>query len=451
MTVDFLLATFAANRDLPALVWRDQTFDYAWLRARVGHWQERLKAEAVARGAVTVLEADFSPNAVALFLALAAHGCILVPLTSEATVPKVAWSELAQGEMACRIDAEDRVLMRRLGHTARHPLYEHLRQAGHPGLVLFSSGSTGQSKAAVHDLERLLEKFRTPRPPQRATAFLLFDHIGGLNTMFHLLANGGCLVTVPDRSPDAVLGAVARHRVELLPTSPTFLNLVLLSEAWRRHDLSSLRTVTYGAEPMPERTLRRFHELFPWIKLLQTYGLTEVGILRSQSRSSDSLWVRVGGAGFQTRVVDGVLHVKAHSAMLGYLNAPSPFTDDGWLNTGDLVEVNGEFIRFLGRQSEVINVGGQKVHPAEVESVLLEMPGVEEAVVVGEPNPITGQIVVAKVKLRAREPAAAFRRRLWEHCHGRLSGYKIPQKVLLVERSLAGARFKKARRPEEPD
>ena len=111
--------------------------------------------------------------------------------------------------------------------------------------------------------------------------------------------------------------------------------------------------MTYGTEVMPESTLKQFHELFPKVLLLQTYGLSEVGILRSKSKSSDSLWVKVGGEGFETRVVDGMLEIKAKSAMLGYLNAESPFTEDGWFKTGDAVEVDGEYIRILGRKSEM--------------------------------------------------------------------------------------------------
>ena len=120
---------------------------------------------------------------------------------------------------------------------------------------------------------------------------------------------------------------------------------------------------------MPENTLERIHELLPGVRLQQTYGLSEVGILRSKSKSSDSLWVKVGGEGFETRIVDGMLEIKARSAMLGYLNAPSPFTNDGWLKTGDVVEQDGEYIRILRRDSEIINVGGEKVYPAEVERV----------------------------------------------------------------------------------
>ena len=178
--------------------------------------------------------------------------------------------------------------------------------------------------------------------------------------MLYTLSNAGCLVTVQDRSPDAVLTAIEKYRVELLPTSPTFINLILLSEAYKNYDLTSLKTVTYGTEPMPESTLLKFHELFPQIDLLQTYGLSEVGILRSRSKSSDSLWLKVGGEGYETRIVDGIFQIKAASAMLGYLNAPSPFTEDGWFNTGDAVEVDGDYIKFLGRKSEMINVGGEK-------------------------------------------------------------------------------------------
>ena len=142
---------------------------------------------------------------------------------------------------------------------------------------------------------------------------------------------------------------------------------------------------------------------FPDIKLLQTYGLSEVGILRSKSKSSDSLWVKVGGEGFETRVVDGMLEIKAKSAMLGYLNVPSPFTEDGWFKTGDAVEVDSEYIKILGRKSEIINVGGEKVYPQEVENVILEIDNVAEVTVYGEKNPIIGNIVCAKVRFNRDE------------------------------------------------
>ena len=99
--------------------------------------------------------------------------------------------------------------------------------------------------------------------------------------------------------------------MELLPTSPTFLNMVLISEVYKKYNLESLQIVTYGTEVMPEYTLKKFHDLFPKVQLKQTYGLSELGIMRSKSKSSNSLWVKVGGEDYQTKIKDGILHIKA--------------------------------------------------------------------------------------------------------------------------------------------
>jgi acyl-CoA synthetase (AMP-forming)/AMP-acid ligase II len=179
--------------------------------------------------------------------------------------------------------------------------------------------------------------------------------------------------------------------------------------------------------------------------LLQTYGLSEIGILRSKSKGSDSLWVKVGGEGFKTRIVDGMLEIKAQSAMLGYLNAQSPFTKDGWFKTGDAVEVNGEYIKILGRKSGIINVGGEKVYPQEVESVIQEMDNVAEVTVYGEKNPIIGNIVCAKVSLRVNDDHKEFIHTLKKYCSERLQNYKIPVKVIVTDTKQHSKRFKKVR------
>jgi len=446
MHIDFLLDVFRANHARDAVVWRERSISYGWLVDAVDRWGRSLADASIAPGTVVSLESDFSPTAIALLLALVERGCIVVPLTSSVEMKKPEFRAIAQVEAIVSVGADDQARPERTAARASHELFTSLRSARHPGLVLFSSGSTGKSKAALHDFVPLLEKFKVPRHPLRTLTFLLFDHIGGVNTLLYVLSNAGCIVTVQDRSPQVVCAAIEKHRVQLLPTSPTFVNLLLASEAYNDHDLSSLELVTYGTEVMPESTLARFRRLFPRIRLLQTYGLSEVGILRSQSRSSDSLWVKVGGDGFETRVVDGMLQIRAQSAMLGYLNAPSPFTPDGWLPTGDAVEVDGEYLRIHGRQSEIINVGGEKVYPAEVESVLQCMEGVQDVIVSGEPHRITGQIVTAKVRLGTGETLPEFRGRMRLFCRDRLPAFKIPQKVVFVDEALHGERFKKMRR-----
>jgi long-chain acyl-CoA synthetase len=440
---EWLRESMASRGELGALAGPWGEYTYGQLVERM----DRVRAELlrdVEPGAVVAFDGDYGPGSIAVFLALALNGNVAVPLSKDVAAHHERFVALAEAEYWIK-STETEPTLTRTGVRAAHPLYAELRARRSPGLVLFSSGSTGAHKGALHDLAALLEKFRVPRHAYRTLVFLQLDHIGGVNTLFYTLANGGTAVVSADRSPAAVCDAIARHRVELLPTSPTFLNLLLVSEAYQQHDLSSLALITYGTEPMPESTLKQVSVTFPNVRLLQTYGLSELGILRSQSRGNDSLWVRVGGEGFETKVVDGRLWIKAQSAMLGYLNAPSPFDAEGYFDTGDLVDVDGEWIRFRGRKSDIINVGGSKVYPAEVESVLLEMDNVEDVSVAGEPSPLTGQLVAATFRLVEPEPLDQFKMRLRRFCAPRMSSYKIPARVRIVDGPLHSERFKRRR------
>lgn len=441
---DFLLQTARRHETDLAIASGETTHTYGQLLEAVAAWRDRLAAAGLEPGSVVSVEGDYGLHPIAAFLAAVEANHVVVPLSADSAVHADAFLDLGEVEWRVRPAVSPRP--ERTARRATHPHYATLRARGVPGLVLFTSGSTGRHKAAVHDFARLLQKFRAPRHRRRTLVFLQLDHIGGVNTLLYTLANGGAVVVPPDRSPATVLGEIERHRVELLPTSPTFLNLLLLSGEHARFDLSSLRLITYGTEAMPESTLRKTREAFPDAKLQQTYGLTEIGILRSQSRGSDSLWVRVGGEGYETKVVDGRLWVRAESAMLGYLNAPSPVDEEGFFDTGDRVEVDGEWLRILGRESEIVNVGGNKVYPAEVEDALLQLEGVQDAAVRGERNPITGQVVVASVVLTGGETPAAFRTRMRLALKDRLPAWKIPARVSVVEGPLHSARFKRVRR-----
>ena len=422
-------------------VWGECSYDE--LVQRADRWRSSVLS-GLPPGSVVAFDGDYGPGAISLVVALALDGHVMVPLSRDVAPHHDSFAELAEVEYWIT-SVEDTPVIRRTGRTAGHELYAALRREEHPGLVLFSSGSTGAHKAAVHDFTRLLRKFTVPRHCYRTVVFLQLDHIGGINTLLYTLANGGTAVVSPNRTPRAVCKVIAQHRAELLPTSPTFLNLLLLSEEYLRHDLSSLKLITYGTEPMPEATLDRLVRTFPHVKLLQTYGLSDLGILRSQSRGSDSLWVRVGGEGYETKIVDGRLWIRAESAMLGYLNAPNPFDSEGFFDTGDLVDVDGEWLRFRGRQSDVINVGGNKVFPAEVESVLLELPNVADASVTGERSPITGQVVTATIRLIEPEAPEVVKQRMRQFCQGRLSQYKIPVRLRITDDPLHSARFKRRR------
>lgn len=418
---------------------------YGQLLERIRTWERNLPQLLGQGRSVVAVRGDYSPTTCALLLALWHADHVVVPLASSAPKEQETFLGIAnvQAVVNCISDTDWKVEQR--DHAIENPLLQEFFSGPvRPGLVLFSSGSTGQPKGMLHDLSKLLEKFVARRRRLRTLTFLLLDHIGGINTLLYVLSNGGVVVTAASRNPADVCQAIERHRVELLPVSPTFLNLLLLSGEAKRHDLRSLQTITYGTEMMPEALLARVHQAFPNVHLQQTYGMSELGILRSQSPDAGSRWMRIGGEGFETKVVDGTLRIRAQSAMLGYLNAPSPYDEEGWFDTGDEVERRGDLIRILGRRSDVINVGGQKVFPAEVESVLLQMPEVAEATVYGEANPLMGKIVAARIATREPLEAGELRRRVRIFCRDRLPTFKVPSKITVVDQPQHNYRFKKA-------
>lgn len=445
MTDSWLLERLGGWGDDVALVYKDGETSYRTLVALVREWRRRLEAEHVSAGRVVAIEGAFSPNACAALLALVELGAIAVPLTPIMRAHKPRFLEIAEASLCVDLDDSDAATIVAIERKVENPLTRSLIERGHPGLVIFSSGSTGAPKAILHDFAKLLEKFQKPRQKKATLSFLLFDHIGGIDTLCNTFASGGKIVTLERREPELVCEAIEKHRVHTLPTSPTFLNLLLISEVWKRRDLSSLQVIAYGTEPMPAATLKRLREVFPEVALVQTYGMSELGVLRSRSRGSESLFIKFTGDGIETKIVDGILWVRAGSTMLGYLNAPGMIDAEGFLNTQDAVEVDGEYLRILGRATDLINVGGQKVYPAEVETHLLELENVEDVAVFGKAHPMMGQMVCARFKLRTPENLELFKRRMNAFCRERLASYQIPRLVELTEGEQFGARFKKRR------
>ena len=445
--MQWLLDRFASAADRDAFVHEGERSTYGEVLARIEGFGRVLEQQGVRAGDKVAVLADYAPGVVCLILALALKGAIVIPLSRQAVVEEGAALAISGCDWFVEFDVAGRTAtFRERKIAAEHALIAELVVAGRPGLILFSSGSSGTPKAILHDFERIADKFRVQRAATRAIPFLMIDHFGGVNTVLAITSSLGTVVTVADRGVSSVCEAIARERVELLPATPSFLTLMLASGLTRRLDLTSLKRITYGTEVMPQSTLSRLQAAFPGVELQQTYGLSEVGVLRSQSRPDGSLWVRVGGEGFETEVREGILWIRSKYAMLGYLNAPPKFDADGWFNTQDQVETDGEWIRILGRVSDIINVGGQKVYPAEVEDVILALPNIRDVAVIAEPHPMLGQIVVAKVSVQVPETADELKRRIRVACRATLAPYKAPTKVVVTDEAFHTARQKKIRR-----
>jgi len=388
-------------------------------------------------GDVVAIVGDFEPQSIRTFLELIDRRVVIVPLTTETRPHHDYYFDAAGVDVVIKGRNVRRIRRTRM----EHDLLEVLRKRKHPGLVLFSSGTTGRPKAILHDMETFLVRFRTPRPTLRTINFLLFDHIGGINTLLHTLYNSGTIVVPRERNPLSVLEDIRDFDVELLPTTPTFLRMLLLSGLIPKAVSPSLKLVTYGTERMDQGTLDQLCSLLPNVDFRQTFGMSELGILRVKSQARDSLWMKIGGEGVEVRVVDGVLQINAENRMLGYLNAPSPFDEEGWYDSKDVVEQDGEYLRIVGRTSEVISVGGIKVLPSEIERAALLHGDVVHAQAKGLENPIIGQHI--ELLCQPREGSSLSRSDLLKHLKNHLAESILPHRIRIGKVEISH-RFKRS-------
>ena len=395
---------------------------------------------------MVALEGAHSLFPVALLFALAEKRAVIVPVgpqsPSREQLDELPVEYFVSGTNRANLKIESS------GKANNHLLVKKIREAGAAGLVVFSSGTTGKPKGVLHDFSHILASFAGAKPMRtnRIAAFNTFDRIAGVFMLLNSLSSGSALVQLRDRQPDTVAAAIEQFKIDVLPTSPSFLNLLLLSGALEKYDLSSLKQINYGSEPVTEYVVRELRRRLPWVKLKQIFGTSELGLIKTKTESSDSLHFTSNDPQVQIRVRNGMFEVKSHHAMLGYLaNESAAFTEDGWMATGDFAEEKNGMVRVLGRKSEAINLGGNLVNPIEVENVLQALSNVAQVTVCGEENALLGQIVKAVVCLQNPESSAAFRKRLLKHCEGKLERFKIPQKIEIVGQGEFVGDFKKKR------
>ena len=441
--MSFILDKFKSFNSKNAIVFEDRIYTYEEFIKQIKDYKNILDKHNISSKVVVIL-GDYSFYNLALFFALYENKNIIVPITSNIKKVQDDFIEESFCQTIIKTD-EKNLLIQNLKTTFSHNIIDNLREKNSSGLILFSSGSTGKPKAMIHNLDTLIDSFKDKKEKSmNMLVFLMFDHIGGLNTVFNALCMGACLIIPKIKDAKTICELIEKYKIMVLPSSPTFLNLILISEEYKNYDLSSLRMITYGTETMPQSLLLKLKEVFPKVKFLQTFGTSETGISTTSSKSSNSLFMKLEDINGEYKIVENELWLRSKTQVLGYLNASmDSFTSDGWFKTGDLVEVDGEYIKIIGRAKEVINVGGQKVLPAEVESIILEMEEISDCMVYGEKNAITGQTVVCDVVLNKN--IENIKKRVRVFCKDRLDAYKIPTKVNLVDKINFSDRLKKIR------
>lgn len=434
------------DNDQTAIIYDGKKYSYNELYIKIKEIESFIK-DKIKSGEVVAILADYSFVSIALFFALYENKNIIAPITS--TSQKEIDGKIKESFSTKIINLEnEKLVITNIKSEASHKIINDLQTSKCAGLILFSSGSTGAPKAMIHNLDTLVDSYGDKKQKQiNMLVFLMFDHIGGINTMLNILSMNATMIIPQNRNADDICKLIEEYKIAVLPSSPTFLNLILINRSYEKYDLSSLRMITYGTETMPEGLLNRLKAVFSKVKFLQTFGTSETGIAATSSKSSNSTFMKIDDENLEYKIVDNELWLRSKTQILGYLNrSMESFTNDGWFKTGDLVELDNEgFIKIIGRNKEIINVGGQKVLPSEVESVLLGMDEIEDCLVYGEQNAITGQSVSCDVVLKHGIDDSGFKILVRKFCKDKLDNFKIPTRVNVVQKTEFTERFKKSR------
>jgi acyl-coenzyme A synthetase/AMP-(fatty) acid ligase len=352
-----------------------------------------------------------------------------------------------------------RELCRRIGANAfvddtAHVVPVEAAATGDPdgfSVSLMTSGTTGRPKLVRHSVESLTAATRVARTTLGADDRWLLTYqpttFAGLQVILTAVCSQAALVTATGRTPAEFVEAAASFAATHISGTPTFWRSFLLASLGR--ELPRLRQITLGGEAVDQPTLDRLASRFPSARITHVYASTEAGSLfavHDRRAGFPAAWLTgVRTAGVTLRVRDGVLEVRSPRRTAGLVGGMAPtISDDGWLVTGDLVRVEGDRIYFQGRTDDVINVGGGKVYPQEIEEFLLSCAGVIEARVRGVSNPISGTILAAEVILDGGEDPAWRRIELLRLCQANLPAHKAPRLVRVVKEIASHDSGKKA-------
>ncbi len=426
------------------IIWsRNKYYKGDDLEKRINFCRKVLKKSNIKKGDLVAFESDFEFQSIAFFLACILECLIVIPVPiKQRNLLKLIPCNFFVNTKSLKIKSSK-------NNLTNNKILNNFIKKKQPGLIVFSSGSSGKQKAILHNFSLLLNKFKIERPGYKTLLMLTFDHLGGINTLLaSLLYKGGVAICLKKRDPITVCRVIEKTKSQLLPTTPTFLNVLLLSKRQEVNDLGSLKLISFGAEFMPSELLKKLKKQFPNVLLKQTYGLSEFGVMRTKAKNENSLAIKLGGEDYKIKIKDNILFVKSKTNMVGYLNAPQPFDKDGWIDTQDKVidEGNG-YLRILGRKSEIINIGGEKVYPQEVENTLLKHNDVADSRVYKRRHDVLGEYMIAEIVFKnylKRKNNNLIS--LKKFCQKNLPKYKIPTKFIVKNLDdIVSKRLKKIR------
>ncbi len=291
-------------------------------------------------------------------------------------------------------------------------------------LSLFTSGTTGIPKTIEHSVESITRNIKSNSSFKGSLWGFAFNptHMAGIQVFFQAFFNGNTLVNIFGLGKQEIFKLIEIYGVSHISATPTFYRLLIPSEKV----FSTVKQITFGGEKSDKVLHQKVSEVFPEAKIRNVYASTEAGALFA---SRDDGFVIPIGIKDKIKIDGGELII--HKSLLG---KASLFSDENpWYATGDMVEILDEqkqIFRIIARNSEIINVGGYKVNPNEVEAALRSMKGIQESRVYGVPNSVLGNILYADV---VKSDQAVTESDIKKFLTFSLQSFKVPRRIFFKE------------------
>ncbi len=317
-----------------------------------------------------------------------------------------------------------------------------------PCLLLYTSGTTASPRGVPHPYRTVLSNARLGANEHRLTAAdrilspAPFSHLYGLYSLHCAWAVGACTLLLPAFKPDDLALLIERQKPTALWTAPAHVAACRAAGLFGRHDWSSLKLAIVSGSIAPAALIREFADAVPQCAVTQLWGMTELqaGLY---TRPGDPLEWSAGSAGrpspgAEVRLSgDGEIQVRGPLLFAGYFNNPdedqTAFTPEGWFRSGDLGEMRaGGNIAITGRIKDIINRGGVKFNPVEVERLLDSHPKIKQSAIVPMPDPVLGEKACAFITLRGEAPAPSLQELCDYLLHKNIAKNKLPERLVVI-------------------
>lgn len=324
---------------------------------------------------------------------------------------------------------------------------------GASSVTILTSGTTGKPKAARHDWTTLSRPARVTGNPQHWMLTYQPHLYAGLQVIIQSLWNHGMLI-MPGVGADVdqIVKLLIQYHVQFMSATPSFWRrLLLFAGAADLRAITKLRVITLGGEVVDQGILDSLSRTFPAAHIVHIYATTELGkcfsVHDAQEGFPTSYFDGPTPDGVELLCRDGELCVRSSNRMLGYdsLSCSTVEAED-WIATGDLLEIKGARALFIGRRTDIINVGGNKVHPIEVEKVIHTVAGVQDVRVYSKHSSIAGEVVACDVVAAHNVDSSELKANINRICATKLTAIQRPRFIQVVDRIGLAISGKKLRR-----